>query len=65
VDVAEKPLKALAAEAELAVERDVTNAGAVALAISRLMGRFSFYKLTNFSTTYLPARVAVDIALVL
>jgi hypothetical protein len=59
VDVAEKPLEALAAEAELAEERDVTNAGAVALAVSRLMGRFSFYTLNNFPTTYLPASVAV------
>jgi hypothetical protein len=44
VDVAEKPLEALAVDAELAVERDVCNAGAVALAVSMLMGRFSFYK---------------------
>ena len=46
VDVAENPLEALAAEAELAVERDVCNGGAVALAVSgpRLMGRLSFYK---------------------
>jgi hypothetical protein len=59
VDAAENPLEALAAEAELAAERDFSNAGAVAFAVSRLIGRFSFYKLRNFSKTYLPERVAV------
>ena len=39
---------ALAAEAELAVETFFSNTGAVALAVSRLMGRFSFCKLRNF-----------------
>jgi len=37
VDVADNPLAALAAEAELAVERFVSNTGAMALAVSRLI----------------------------
>jgi hypothetical protein len=45
VDVAEAPL---AAEAELAVETFFSNTEAVALTVSRLMGRFSFCKLRHF-----------------
>ena len=45
VDAAENPLRALAAETELADERAVSNGGALALDTSRLMGRFSFYTL--------------------
>jgi hypothetical protein len=45
VDAAENPP---AAEAELAVETLFSNTEAVALAVSRLMGRFSFCKLRNF-----------------
>jgi len=48
VDVADNPLEALAAEAELAVERFFSNTGVVALAVSRLIGRFSFCELRNF-----------------
>jgi hypothetical protein len=45
VDVAENPLVALAAEGELVVESVLSNTGAVALAVSRLIGRFSFCNL--------------------
>ena len=45
VDVAENPLVTLAAEGELVAERFFSNAEPVALAVSRLIGRFSFCNL--------------------
>ena len=42
VDVAENPLSA---EAGLVAERSFSSTGAVALAVSRLIGRFSFCNL--------------------
>ena len=45
VDVTENPLVPLAAEGELVTERFFSNAEAVALAVSRLIGRFSFCNL--------------------
>jgi len=42
VDVTESPLAALAAEAGLVMERPFSSTGVVALAVSRLIGSFSF-----------------------
>jgi len=45
VDMEENPLATLAAEGEPVVGRTVSDMGVLALAVSRLITRFSFYKL--------------------
>jgi len=45
VDMEENPLATLAAEGELVVGRTVSDMGVLALAVSRLITRFSFCKL--------------------
>jgi len=45
VDMEENPLATLAAEGELVVRRTVSDMGVLALAVSRLITRFSFCKL--------------------